>query len=86
MPIKSWKTDLVFITFLFLFTCVFFLKILLHLDQMIYSTYSDTVRQYYPWRFFAESMLKEGQLPLWIPYTSSGEPFIANIKLPFFIR
>ena len=84
MPIKSWKTDLVFITFLFLFTCVFFLKILLHPDQIIYSTCSDTVRQYYPWRFFAESMLKEGQLPLWIPYTFSGEPFIANIQTAVF--
>lgn len=80
------KNDFVFITFLFLCTSVFFWKILLHPDQMINPNpfNSDTTYQYYPWRFFAEGMLKDGQLPLWIPYTFSGEPFIANIQTAVF--
>lgn len=83
MAIRSRENDLVFITFLALLSCIFFWKVILRPDQMIYPA-MDTIGQYYPWRFFAESMLKDGELPLWIPYTFSGEPFIANMQTAMF--
>ena len=49
---------------------------------MVY--FRDTSRQFYPWRFFAESMLAEGQLPLWIPNAFSGAPFVANMQTAIF--
>ena len=79
---KPWRTDLIFVAILFLLACIFFWKILLNPDQMVY--FRDTFRQYYPWRFFAENMFAEGQLPLWIPNTFSGAPFIANIQTAIF--
>ena len=49
---------------------------------MVY--FRDTSRQFYPWRFFAESMFAEGQLPLWIPNAFSGAPFVANMQTAIF--
>jgi hypothetical protein len=43
---------------------------------MIYG--KDIVSLGYPCYFFADSMLKNGTLPFWEPYTSSGNPFILN--------
>jgi len=80
--IKEWKPDLILIIILFLLTCIFFWKILLNPDQMTY--FSDTYRQFYPWRFFMENNYIQNQLPLWLPYSSSGEPFIGNIQTAIF--
>ena len=69
---------------LFICSCFYFWKILLRPDQLIYAAYSDTLRQFYPWHFFTAETLKRGQLPLWLPYVCSGEPFIANIQAAVF--
>ena len=44
----------------------------------------DPVQQYYPWRSFAVSALKDGIIPLWNPYSYSGQPFLANLQSALF--
>ena len=80
--VQAWNSDLIYITFLFLSACIYFRAVLLHPDQLRY--FIDEVTQFYPWGFFAQTMLKEGQLPLWLPYSFGGEPFIANIQTAVF--
>lgn len=41
---------------------------------------SDVIRQLYPWKFFATSQLRQGNIPLWDPYNFSGNPLMANIQ------
>lgn len=78
--------------FLLLLVSIFFWKVILFSDQMIYSVHRrpeyfcipDVVTSDYPWHFFVDSMLKNGNLPLWLPYTVSGEPCIANPQTAVF--
>ena len=44
----------------------------------------DPIQQYYPWRHFAVSTVKQGILPLWNPYAFCGTPFIANLQSAVF--
>ncbi len=39
---------------------------------------ADAVVQYYPWRHFARTSLRSGEIPLWNPYQLCGTPFLAN--------
>jgi hypothetical protein len=39
---------------------------------------ADAVLQYYPWRHFAHTALREGEVPLWNPHQLCGMPFLAN--------
>ncbi len=49
------------------------------------SLITDVVRQTYPWRKLAIDQLKNGQLPLWNPYSFSGYPLMANLQsAPFY--
>lgn len=41
---------------------------------------SDVVRQLYPWKFLTIKELKSGNLPLWNPYSFSGNPLMANMQ------
>ena len=41
---------------------------------------TDPVLQTYPWRYLAVNDIKEGNLPLWNPYSFSGQPLLANIQ------
>lgn len=45
---------------------------------------SDVIRQLYPWKNLAVSMLKSGQFPLWNPYAFSGTPLLANLQSAVF--
>lgn len=36
--------------------------------------------QFYPWREYAFSLLRGGQLPLWNPYNGAGAPLFANYQ------
>ncbi|MGA1821418.1 MAG: hypothetical protein ACMUIG_02705 [Thermoplasmatota archaeon] len=78
------RKDAFFILILFFITCVFFWKVILNPQGMIYSPHSDTVTQFYPWRVIADNALRDGSLPFWNPFTSSGEPLLANPQLAFF--
>ncbi|MEX2028056.1 MAG: YfhO family protein [Candidatus Curtissbacteria bacterium] len=41
---------------------------------------ADSIRQIYLWKEFATDQLKRGNLPLWNPYTFSGQPLAANFQ------
>lgn len=36
--------------------------------------------QFYPWREYAFSLLREGELPLWNPFNGAGAPLFANYQ------
>lgn len=40
----------------------------------------DIITQIYPWRHLAIEIWKTGQVPLWNPYTFSGNPLLANYQ------
>lgn len=40
----------------------------------------DVITQIYPWRHLAIDIWKQGQVPLWNPYTFSGNPLLANYQ------
>src|SRR2546426_8702641 len=76
LPVKDWHAILT-ITLLVAF---FFRDILL---QKAFF-WEDFIYQYYPFRNFAAVSLKNGQLPLWNPYTFNGMPFQADIQTALF--
>ncbi len=39
---------------------------------------ADLVLENYAWKRFIVESLKQGEIPLWNPYTFAGEPFLAN--------
>lgn len=39
---------------------------------------SDVFSTFYPWRELAVSIVQQGQIPLWNPYSLSGAPLLAN--------
>ncbi|MEM2897419.1 MAG: hypothetical protein QXG01_07635, partial [Candidatus Bathyarchaeia archaeon] len=82
--LNKYRQDIIYTILTLLLSTIFFSKILLHPDQIIYSPYSDTISHFYPWYYFADSMLKTGNLPLWNPYTFSGNPFIGNPQIAMF--
>lgn len=41
---------------------------------------TDPVLQTYPWKLLVVNNLKEGKLPLWNPYSFSGQPLLANVQ------
>lgn len=41
---------------------------------------SDVARQLYPWKFLTIEELKSGKIPLWNPYSFSGNPLLANMQ------
>jgi hypothetical protein len=40
----------------------------------------DIITQIYPWRHLAIDIWREGEVPLWNPYTFSGNPLLANYQ------
>lgn len=41
---------------------------------------SDVINQLYPWKYFTVEQLKNGTIPLWNPYSFSGNPHLANYQ------
>lgn len=41
---------------------------------------TDPVLQTYPWRYLIIKNLNEGRVPLWNPYSFSGQPLLANFQ------
>lgn len=41
---------------------------------------ADSIRQIYVWKEFAAGQFKKGEIPLWNPYTFSGQPLAANFQ------
>ena len=47
-------------------------------------TFRDHTDYFQPLRWFTATALKSGQLPLWNPYSASGEPWLANPQTAVF--
>lgn len=45
---------------------------------------ADAIRQIYLWKEFAIQEFKNGTIPLWNPYTFSGQPLLANFQSSVF--
>lgn len=45
---------------------------------------ADSIRQIYPWKEFAAESFKRLELPLWNPYSFSGQPLLANFQSSVF--
>lgn len=45
---------------------------------------ADSIRQIYPWKEFAMERFIAGEIPLWNPYTFSGQPHLANFQSAVF--
>ncbi len=41
---------------------------------------TDVTSALYPWRELSLNLIKQGQLPLWNPYSFSGTPLLANLQ------
>ncbi|MBN1389684.1 MAG: YfhO family protein [Candidatus Thermoplasmatota archaeon] len=78
------NSDPFFILLIFITVTIFFWRILLEPDHMIYSPHSDTIDQFYPWRLVADRSMRDGELPFWNPFNFGGEPLLANMQLGFF--
>ncbi len=75
MRVYDWMIKNKEIGILFILTIIFFWKIPLHYDQMIYPAL-DIVSQNSYWKWlFASTLNQYGELPLWNPYVFSGTPF-----------
>lgn len=44
----------------------------------------DQVYQFTPWRYFAWESIRQGDIPLWNPYSLSGTPFVATLQSAVF--
>ena len=44
----------------------------------------DALAQYFPWRHFAATQLRQGHIPLWNPHQFAGSPFVANAQSAVF--
>ena len=53
-------------------------------DWLFGSAAGDLSHQFLAWRSFAAEALRRGHLPLWNPYTYSGEPFLAGFQSAVF--
>jgi hypothetical protein len=63
----------------------FFVKLVLHPTQVLYSDHSDLLAEHIPAkRFLVESWHEYGELPLWCPYTFAGSPFIHDPEVAAF--
>ena len=63
---------------------MFYLTGLFSSTRILSCSYGDTVGQFFFWREFGFSSLKQGNVPLWNPYVFSGMPFLANPQTALF--
>src|SRR5260370_32781254 len=64
---------------------VFFLPLVLHPTQVLYSDHSDLIAEHIPAkRFLVRSWQETGEVPLWCPYLFSGSPFVHDIQVAAF--
>jgi len=49
-------------------------------NRVIGAADTDLIRQFLAWRDFAAQSVLAGHLPLWNPYTYSGQPFLAGFQ------
>ncbi len=47
-------------------------------DSPFTVRHGDQVESFYPWQVYTSRALRQGELPLWNPYSFGGAPFFAN--------
>jgi hypothetical protein len=67
-----------------LLAAAFVAVLLVPAGQVFSGSFTDLGAQFASWRAFAASSLKAGHLPLWNPYTFSGEPFLGGYQSALF--
>lgn len=75
------KKTIYCIILLALFTCIFFWKILLNPEDMLYSNHSTLIFKLAPYNLYLFGLWQNtGELPLWNPSFYSGHPMDLNIS------
>jgi len=69
--------DYIFIGILILFWFIFFRELISGSAFL----FDDFIEQYYPSKFMASVMIKNGIFPFWNPYIFSGMPFFADLQI-----
>jgi hypothetical protein len=68
-----------------LLALVFFLPLVSHPMQVLYSGRSDLLAMHLPMkRFLVRSWQETGELPLWFPYSFAGMPFVHDVQVAMF--
>jgi hypothetical protein len=67
-----------------LLAAAFLVVFLVPAGQVFSGSFTDMGTQFASWRAFAAASLKAGHLPLWNPYTFSGEPFLGGAQSALF--
>tara|TARA_B100000315_G_scaffold235876_1_gene251147 strand:+ start:3790 stop:6174 length:2385 start_codon:yes stop_codon:yes gene_type:complete len=74
-----------FVFLLFIFVLIFFWKVLLYPDYILYSETSDIIEQEMFWNYFSHvSFWEFSELPIWDPNIFSGRPFFGYYVPTFF--
>ena len=82
---KKGNRTLQFIFLLLLLSLIFFYKIPFNYDEILYSDHSDLIGQYSYWKYFIKSSFEQyKEIPLWNPYSFSGQPFLGNLHYQVF--
>ena len=80
---SSSRWDLLALAAIALSTGAVFWRLLFTDEFTLLASY-DNAAQYYPSYRYAASVLREGTLPLWDPYTFSGRPLVGDLESGLF--
>jgi hypothetical protein len=76
---RETKKDICFLTGLLVLVLLFFWRAVFLGEYLIAG---DMINQFLPWKtFLAKEFWATGRIPLWNPYTFSGNPFAANYQV-----
>lgn len=71
-----------FAALLVAFIILFFCRFIFILQASPFQ--GDIPLQFFPWKVYIQSMLAQGELPYWNPYTYAGAPLLANMQSAVF--
>ena len=74
MQIRERTKDIIYISCLLILTIIFFEQMIFH-DKILLLR--DLLCDFVPWRMYAHESIRNGTIPLWNPYSSLGQPFLA---------
>jgi hypothetical protein len=74
MQIRERTKDIIYISCLLILTIIFFEQMIFH-DKILLLR--DLLCNFVPWRMYAHASIRNGTIPLWNPYSSLGQPFLA---------
>jgi len=79
------RKDFIALFLLLVFVCIFFSKVLFNPGKMLHSRSSDMIAFTSPYKLFIHRHFQDvGSIPLWNPFTFSGNPIVADIEMSMF--